>query len=44
MVIFNDEIVEPTSLPVTNCGPLVALGDGNRAQCDGASRVSDDDA
>ncbi|MFC5835208.1 hypothetical protein [Nonomuraea insulae] len=44
VIIFNDEIVEPVSLPVTTCGGLLSLLSKSPASCDGASRVSDDDA
>ncbi|PZG13586.1 hypothetical protein C1I98_39770, partial [Spongiactinospora gelatinilytica] len=44
VVIFNDEIVEPVSLPVTTCGGIVAVLSRQKQSCDGASRVSDDDA
>ncbi|MEV0385184.1 hypothetical protein [Nonomuraea sp. NPDC050643] len=44
VIIFNDEIVEPVSLPVTTCGGLLPVLAKSRATCEGASRVSDDDA
>ncbi|MEV4472514.1 hypothetical protein [Nonomuraea sp. NPDC049504] len=44
VIIFNDEIVEPVSLPVTTCGGLVPLLSKAPGSCPGASRVSDDDA
>lgn len=44
VIIFNDEIVEPVSLPVSTCGGLLSVLSKSPASCDGASRVSDDDA
>ncbi|WP_155126504.1 hypothetical protein [[Actinomadura] parvosata] len=44
VIIFNDEIVEPVSLPVSTCGGLVPLLSKSPTTCEGASRVSDDDA
>ncbi|MFC7583932.1 hypothetical protein ACFQYP_09330 [Nonomuraea antimicrobica] len=44
MIIFNDEIVEPVSLPLSTCGGLVPLLSKAPATCQGTSRVSDDDA
>ncbi|WP_157549944.1 hypothetical protein [Nonomuraea candida] len=44
VIIFNDEIVEPVSLPLSTCGGLVPLFSKAPARCEGASRVSDDDA
>lgn len=44
VIIFNDEIIEPVSLPLSTCGGLVPLFSKSPATCDGASRVSDDDA
>lgn len=44
IIIFNDEIVEPVSAPISTCGaavPIFARGD---SACKDASRVSDDDA
>ncbi|MEV5413303.1 hypothetical protein AB0K60_31275 [Thermopolyspora sp. NPDC052614] len=42
IVIFNDEIIEPVSLPVSLCGTTVA-GNKARPRC-GETTVSDDDA
>lgn len=44
VTVFNDEIVEPVSAPVTTCGGVLVLFSQTRADCPGASRVSDDDA
>ncbi|MER6512241.1 hypothetical protein AB0C33_09990 [Nonomuraea sp. NPDC048881] len=44
MVVFNDEIVEPVSLPVSTCGGLLPVLSGAPTGCEGTSRVSDDDA
>ncbi|MGW0805867.1 hypothetical protein [Nonomuraea sp. NPDC002799] len=45
VIVFNDEIVEPVSLPVTTCGGLLhVLSKKTPIDCEGASRVSDDDA
>jgi hypothetical protein len=45
VIIFNDEIVEPVSLPLSTCGGLVPiLSKSPGTTCEGASRVSDDDA
>ncbi|NJP95326.1 hypothetical protein HCN51_38820 [Nonomuraea sp. FMUSA5-5] len=44
VIIFNDEIIEPVSLPVSTCGGLVPLLSKSPTTCEGASRVSDDDA
>ncbi|GAA3699070.1 hypothetical protein GCM10022224_076280 [Nonomuraea antimicrobica] len=44
VIIFNDEIVEPVSLPLSTCGGLVPLLSKAPATCQGTSRVSDDDA
>ncbi|SEG91179.1 hypothetical protein SAMN05444920_107208 [Nonomuraea solani] len=45
VIIFNDEIVEPVSLPLSTCGSLLpVLSKSSPATCEGASRVSDDDA
>ncbi|MFG1708982.1 hypothetical protein ACFLIM_37885 [Nonomuraea sp. M3C6] len=44
VIIFNDEIVEPVSLPVSTCGSLLPLLGKSPSTCEGASRVSDDDA
>jgi hypothetical protein len=46
VTVFNDEIVEPVSLPVSTCGSVLQVlgespGDGD---CRDTSRVSDDDA
>ncbi|MEV0826108.1 hypothetical protein [Nonomuraea rubra] len=44
VIIFNDEIVEPVSLPLSTCGGVVPLLSKSPATCEGTSRVSDDDA
>ncbi|WP_188187948.1 hypothetical protein [Nonomuraea sp. SYSU D8015] len=44
VTVFNDEIVEPVSLPVTTCGGVLQVFSEAPAGCPGASRVSDDDA
>ncbi|MFI6735564.1 hypothetical protein ACIBI9_21790 [Nonomuraea sp. NPDC050451] len=44
VTIFNDEIIEPVSLPVSTCGSLLPLLGKGPTTCQGASRVSDDDA
>ncbi|MFB9963818.1 hypothetical protein [Sinosporangium siamense] len=44
VTVFNDEIVEPVSLPVTNCQSLIPVLSKSSTNCKGASRVSDDDA
>ncbi|MEQ4719231.1 hypothetical protein ABN273_22850 [Nonomuraea sp. B19D2] len=44
VIIFNDEIVEPVSLPVSTCGALLPVLSTSPGTCEGASRVSDDDA
>ncbi|MGW0202450.1 hypothetical protein [Nonomuraea sp. NPDC003201] len=44
VTIFNDEIIEPVSLPVSTCGSLLPLLGKSPTTCKGASRVSDDDA
>ncbi|MFI6902777.1 hypothetical protein ACIBKY_16070 [Nonomuraea sp. NPDC050394] len=44
VIIFNDEIVEPVSLPVSTCGGPGVLFSTSVTDCGGASRVSDDDA
>ncbi|KAB8193167.1 hypothetical protein FH608_022955 [Nonomuraea phyllanthi] len=44
VIIFNDEIVEPVSLPVSTCGALLPVLAKSPSTCEGASRVSDDDA
>lgn len=45
VIIFNDEIVEPVSAPVSTCGALLpVLTEGGSSVCQDASRVSDDDA
>lgn len=44
VIIFNDEIVEPVSLPLSTCGGLLPVLSQAPSSCDGASRVSDDDA
>ncbi|MBF8193744.1 hypothetical protein ITP53_50320 [Nonomuraea sp. K274] len=44
VIIFNDEIVEPVSLPITTCGGVFSVLARTPSRCDGASRVSDDDA
>ncbi|MFI7129981.1 hypothetical protein ACIBQ1_30085 [Nonomuraea sp. NPDC050153] len=43
VTIFNDEIIEPVSLPVSTCGSLLPLLGKSPTTCTGASRVSDDD-
>ncbi|MGP3933832.1 hypothetical protein [Nonomuraea sp. KM88] len=44
VIVFNDEIVEPVSAPVSTCGGLMPVLSTSPGSCDGASRVSDDDA
>ena len=44
VIIFNDEIVEPVSLPVSTCGGLLPLLSKAPSTCKDTSRVSDDDA
>jgi hypothetical protein len=44
VVIFNDEIVEPVSAPLSTCGALIPLLSTESSTCADASRVSDDDA
>ncbi|TMR05381.1 hypothetical protein ETD86_53270 [Nonomuraea turkmeniaca] len=44
VTVFNDEIVEPVSLPVSTCGGVLSLLSRAPSDCHGASRVSDDDA
>jgi hypothetical protein len=44
VVIFNDEIVEPVSAPVSTCGGALPLFSSSHSRCSDASRVSDDDA
>lgn len=44
VIIFNDEIIEPVSLPISTCGGLLPLLSSAPSSCEGASRVSDDDA
>ncbi|MFI6501657.1 hypothetical protein [Nonomuraea typhae] len=44
MIVFNDEIVEPVSVPVSTCGGPMVLFSASATDCAGASRVSDDDA
>ncbi|MGN9784400.1 hypothetical protein ACTMTF_23400 [Nonomuraea sp. ZG12] len=45
VIVFNDEIVEPVSAPVSTCGALLpVLTKGGGSVCQDASRVSDDDA
>ncbi|NUP77535.1 MAG: hypothetical protein HOV96_08300, partial [Nonomuraea sp.] len=44
VIIFNDEIIEPVSLPVSTCGGLLPLLSSAPSACKDASRVSDDDA
>ncbi|TMR88763.1 hypothetical protein [Nonomuraea basaltis] len=44
VTVFNDEIVEPVSLPVSTCGGLLAMFSKAPSDCRDASRVSDDDA
>lgn len=44
VIIFNDEIVEPVSLPVSTCGAVAPVLSKAPAGCKGTSRVSDDDA
>ncbi|GAA1667515.1 hypothetical protein GCM10009733_076320 [Nonomuraea maheshkhaliensis] len=44
VIIFNDEIVEPVSLPLSTCGGLLPVFSAAPSSCEGASRVSDDDA
>ncbi|MFI9595265.1 hypothetical protein [Nonomuraea sp. NPDC052265] len=44
VIVFNDEIVEPVSLPVSTCGGLLPVLSGAPTGCKDTSRVSDDDA
>ncbi|MFB9530246.1 hypothetical protein [Nonomuraea roseola] len=44
VIVFNDEIVEPVSAPVSTCGGPLPLFSSATISCQGASRVSDDDA
>ncbi|NRQ36575.1 hypothetical protein HII36_32785 [Nonomuraea sp. NN258] len=44
VIIFNDEIVEPVSAPVSTCGDALPLFSNSKITCKDASRVSDDDA
>ncbi|MEU4574299.1 hypothetical protein ACBI99_31375 [Nonomuraea sp. ATR24] len=44
IIIFNDEIVEPVSAPVSTCGALFPVLSSGSSTCTDASRVSDDDA
>ncbi|MGN9842744.1 hypothetical protein ACTMTI_31930 [Nonomuraea sp. H19] len=44
VTVFNDEIVEPVSLPLSTCGGLLQVLSKAPSDCEGASRVSDDDA
>ncbi|MEO3870122.1 hypothetical protein ABGB18_14995 [Nonomuraea sp. B12E4] len=44
VTIFNDEIVEPVSLPVSTCGGLLPVLSKSPSTCKDTSRVSDDDA
>ncbi|MFC4117554.1 hypothetical protein [Nonomuraea zeae] len=44
VIIFNDEIVEPVSLPVSTCGGVLSLLSKAPSTCKDTSRVSDDDA
>ncbi|GAA5081012.1 hypothetical protein HNP84_001943 [Thermocatellispora tengchongensis] len=44
IVIFNDEIVEPVSVPVSSCGKALVLFGKATTTCKGATSVSDDDA
>ncbi|MEU6714721.1 hypothetical protein ABZ897_24925 [Nonomuraea sp. NPDC046802] len=44
VIIFNDEIIEPVSLPVSTCGGVLQVLSKNPSRCEGTSRVSDDDA
>jgi hypothetical protein len=44
VIIFNDEIVEPVSAPVSTCGAALKLLSTGTSTCADASRVSDDDA
>ncbi|MEW9555915.1 hypothetical protein [Nonomuraea sp. NPDC050783] len=43
VTVFNDEIVEPVSVPVSTCGGASLLARAP-ATCKDTSRVSDDDA
>jgi hypothetical protein len=44
VIIFNDEIVEPVSLPISTCGSVLPLFSSAPSGCADTSRVSDDDA
>ncbi|WP_336208832.1 hypothetical protein [Nonomuraea sp. LPB2021202275-12-8] len=44
LIIFNDEIVEPVSAPVSTCGSTLPVFSSGSSACADASRVSDDDA
>jgi len=44
VTIFNDEIVEPVSAPVSTCGSALPILSSGSSACTDASRVSDDDA
>ncbi|MCK2216831.1 hypothetical protein MF672_023990 [Actinomadura sp. ATCC 31491] len=43
VTVFNDEIVEPVSAPVSTCGGVSLLAQAP-AVCKDTSRVSDDDS
>ncbi|WP_113703643.1 hypothetical protein [Nonomuraea lactucae] len=44
VVVFNDEIVEPVSAPISTCGGALPMFSTASSTCADASRVSDDDA
>jgi hypothetical protein len=44
ITVFNDEIVEPVSLPVSTCGGVLQVFSQAPSDCRDTSRVSDDDA
>ncbi|WP_283135345.1 hypothetical protein [Rhizohabitans arisaemae] len=44
VIVFNDEIVEPVSAPVSTCGGALPVLSSSDTNCKDASRVSDDDA
>ncbi|GLW07162.1 hypothetical protein Misp01_22920 [Microtetraspora sp. NBRC 13810] len=44
LTVFNDEIVEPVSLPLNVCGNVMFNSGTPTAACNRGSSVSDDDA
>ncbi|HEX4817292.1 MAG TPA: hypothetical protein VFV66_31510 [Nonomuraea sp.] len=44
VTVFNDEIVEPVSLPLSTCGGVLQVFSQAPSDCRDTSRVSDDDA